>query len=286
MKKCVSLKRHSQASVDGCGKLVMWQWFHWPIWLQHAMCYSCHPMSSLAGSADGESEDDVRSMILFPTSEKAVVFPCFSLTFWKPLIFFSAETAVRKAFRECENRGSRDLANMQAAKSCPFLPPFLVKWQKTKTSRCLIWIFFVFFLAFFQCIRKKGETWWLLQHLPLFPDRKKVEVFYLMVDGWFDLILRILSGQTWSFAASQRCAAWSYELVAESFHFWWSSKYVQISFWFRGIFFGPEDPGPPPPFKPEVRLARKWEQTLNQRERFGPPRTVGWCIVMVSVYRM
>ena len=260
MKKCVSLKRHSQASVDGCGKLVMWQWFHWPIWLQHAMCYSCHPMSDCRlcrWRVWGWCQvNDSFSNIWKSRS--------FSLTFWKPLIFFSAETAVRKAFRECENRGSRDLANMQAAKSCPFLP-FLVKWQKTKTSGPgLVDFFFVFFWAFFQCIRKKGETWWF-------------NIFHFSWES---------SGQTWSFAASQRCAAWSYELVAESFHFWWSSKYVQISFWFRGIFFGPEDPGPPPPFKPEVRLARKWEQTLNQRERFGPPRTVGWCIVMVSVYRM
>lgn len=177
MKKCVSLKRHSQASVDGCGKLVMWQWFHWPIWLQHAMCYSCHPMSSLAGSADGESEDDVRSMILFPTSEKAVVFH------WPfgSRLFFSAETAVRfQAFRECENRGSRDLANMQAAKNCPFLPPFL-EMEKTKTSRGLIWIFFCFFLLgiFSNVYGKRGKHHGYFNIFHFFPTEKKWRSFTL-----------------------------------------------------------------------------------------------------------
>ena len=260
MKKCVSLKRHSQASVDGCGKLVMWQWFHWPIWLQHAMCYSCHPMSDCRlcrWRVWGWCQvNDSFSNIWKSRS--------FSLTFWKPLIFFSAETAVRKAFRECENRGSRDLANMQAAKSCPFLP-FLVKWQKTKTSGPGLVDFFLFFFGHFSNVYgKRGKH-----------DGSTSSTFPENPQGRRGA-LQLLKG------AQLDLTSW----VAESFHFWWSSKYVQISFWFRGIFFGPEDPGPPPPFKPEVRLARKWEQTLNQRERFGPPRTVGWCIVMVSVYRM
>ncbi len=68
------------------------------------MYYSCLS----AGSADGESEDDVRSMILEP--------PCFSLFFTVHILtpsfgcFLLKRGLSRKAIRECKNSGSRDLA--------------------------------------------------------------------------------------------------------------------------------------------------------------------------------
>ena len=145
----------------------------------------------IAGSADGESEDDVRSMILFPTSEKAVAFHWpfgsrwfFSrrkLRFGRPLE--SVKTVAAVTWQTCKQ--------LKVAHFCPFW----LNGKKQKHQGPVWWIFFCFFLGIFPMYTEKGGNM-MVQHLPLFLRILRADVELCSFSKVRSLILRVGS---WEF---------------------------------------------------------------------------------------
>lgn len=175
-----------------------------------------------------------RSFSMFFTDLLEVVF--FSrrkLRFGRPLE--SVKTVAAVTWQTCKQ-----------LKVAHFCRPFWLNGKKQKHPGVWFGFFLFFFVGlFFQCIRKKGETSWLLQHLPLFLRILRADVELCSFSKVRSLILRVGSWEELLVSSNM-----SKSVGSEGFFWTWRPRF-------------------PPPFNPEARLARKWEQTLNQRERFG-----------------